>query len=53
MSTRTVAKLVMVGAGLVVFLAGVRLELPGVRWVGIGLVAVAFLLRFAPAGDRG
>lgn len=46
MTERTTAKLVIAVAGVAVFLTGVRLELEVVRWVGIGLVAVAFLLRF-------
>lgn len=46
MNERTTAKLVITVAGVAVFLTGVRLELEIVRWVGIGLVAVAFLLRF-------
>ena len=47
MTERTIAKLVLAGAGLAVFLTGVRSGLPLLRWIGIGLVAVAFVLRFA------
>lgn len=46
MNERMTAKLVIAAVGLAVFLTGVRLELEIVRWIGIGLVAVAFLLRF-------
>lgn len=41
-----VAKVVMALAGLAVFLTGVRLGQDLFRWIGIGLVAVAWLLRF-------
>jgi hypothetical protein len=41
-----IAKLAIAGAGLAVFLTGVRLNNDLLRWIGIGLVAVAFLLRF-------
>jgi hypothetical protein len=55
---RTTAKLVIAVVGVAVFLTGVRLEMEIVRWIGIGLVAAAFLLRFiGPArkdsADRG
>jgi membrane protein implicated in regulation of membrane protease activity len=54
---RLTAKLVIAAVGVAVFMTGVRLELPIVRWIGIGLVAVAFLLRFvgprsAPRTDQ-
>ena len=42
-----VAKIVFAFAGLVTFGAGVRLDNIWVRWAGIGLVAVAWSLRFA------
>lgn len=51
MNERMTAKLVIAVAGVAVFMTGVRLELEMVRWIGIGLVAVAFLLRFI--GRRG
>lgn len=51
MNERMTAQLVITAVGVAVFLTGVRLELGVVRWVGIGLVAVAFLLRFI--GRRG
>ncbi|MCC7001555.1 MAG: hypothetical protein IT357_05330 [Gemmatimonadaceae bacterium] len=46
MTERTIAKLVLALAGLAVFFTGVRMELEPLRYVGMGLVAVAFLLRF-------
>lgn len=46
MTERTIAKLVLALAGLAVFFTAERLELDALRYVGIGLVAVAFLLRF-------
>lgn len=45
------AKLVIAAVGVAVFLTGVRLEIDPVRWIGIGLVAVAFLLRFMGRRD--
>ena len=48
MTERTIAKLLITGAGLAVFFTGVRTESELLRWIGIGLVAVAFLLRFLP-----
>ena len=50
MTERMTAKLVIAAAGMAVFLTGVRMELGIVRWIGIGLVAVAFLLRFIGRG---
>lgn len=47
------AKLVIAAVGLAVFLTGARLESPPVRWIGIALVAVAFLLRFIGPRARG
>lgn len=46
MTERLTAKLVIAAVGVAVFLTGVRLEIELMRWIGIGLVAVAFLLRF-------
>jgi hypothetical protein len=46
MNEQLIAKLVIAGAGLAVFFTGVRTENDLLRWIGIGLVAVAFLLRF-------
>jgi hypothetical protein len=42
----TVAKLALALAGVGSFAFGVRYDDTLVRWVGIGLVVVAFLLRF-------
>jgi len=41
-----IAKIVLALAGLGVFAYGVHPDDPPLRWVGIGLVAVSFLLRF-------
>jgi Zn-dependent membrane protease YugP len=48
MTPVTVAKLTLALAGLLVFGYGVRADLPVIRWIGVGLVAVAVLLRFVP-----
>jgi hypothetical protein len=45
-SEQLIAKLVITAAGLAVFLSGVRIDSALLRWIGIALVAVAFLLRF-------
>jgi hypothetical protein len=41
-----VAKVVVAVAGLVCFLLGIRFGQDVLRWTGIALVAVAWLLRF-------
>lgn len=47
------AKVVLALAGVVVFLSGTRLGLPWLRWAGIVLVIIAWLLRFyRPPGSR-
>ncbi len=46
MNEQLVAKLAIAGAGLAVFLSGIRTDNDLLRWIGIGLVAVAFFLRF-------
>jgi len=43
----TKIKLGLTIVGLIVFAAGVRMDHTVLRWVGIGLVAAAFLTRFA------
>ena len=40
------AKIVLALAGVFVFLAGIRAGQDSLRWTGIGLVAVAWMLRF-------
>lgn len=40
-------KLVLTLAGIVCFAAGIRLDVVPLRWAGIGLVAAAWVLRFA------
>jgi hypothetical protein len=49
MSTLTRVKIALALTGLVLFGAGVRLEHQELRWVGLGLVVVAWLLRFVRA----
>ncbi len=40
------AKIVLAMVGLVVFFAGTRTQFGWLRWSGIALVAIAWLLRF-------
>jgi hypothetical protein len=51
-SRPTALKLVFLLTGLVVFGYGVREDLPAVRWWGIGLMAVALLLRLVSRRRR-
>jgi hypothetical protein len=44
------AKLAFGVVGIALFAYGIRADEPIFRWVGIGFVAVAFLLRFLPGG---
>ncbi|HEY3286767.1 MAG TPA: hypothetical protein VGJ96_06560 [Gemmatimonadaceae bacterium] len=46
MTSRTRLKLTISLVGLVLFFVGVRLEMTGFRWAGLGLVAVAWFMRF-------
>jgi hypothetical protein len=46
MDRLTVAKIAFALAGIGIFSFGVRAEDPIIRWVGIGFVVLAFLLRF-------
>lgn len=47
------AKIVLAVAGVLVYLSGTRFGLPWLKWAGIVLVAIAWLLRFyRPAGPR-
>lgn len=48
MSPSLIAKIALALAGLLCFLLGVRTGLDVLRWSGIALVAVAWLLRFIP-----
>lgn len=41
-------RLAIVGAGVALFVIGDRAQLQWLTWVGIGLVAIALLLRFWP-----
>lgn len=47
MSALTRVKIALALIGLVLFGAGVRLERQELRWVGLGFVVVAWLMRFA------
>jgi hypothetical protein len=47
MNPMVVAKLALAGAGIVVWGLGARTDNALLRWTGIGLLALAFLLRFA------
>jgi hypothetical protein len=42
----TIAKLVLAAMAVGVFVAGVRLDNPAVRWTAVGLLVLAFALRF-------
>jgi predicted permease len=46
MTGNTRIKLALAVAGLALFAAGVRLDNLTLRWIAIGIVAIAFLLRF-------
>ena len=47
-----VAKLALVAGGIATFGVGIRVENVWVRWTGVGLVAAAWLLRFAKRRSR-
>jgi len=51
-SSLTTVKLALAAAGVVLFGYGVRIESMPLRWVGVGLVAVAALLRFVRGRPR-
>jgi hypothetical protein len=42
----TIAKLALAFSGLATFAIGIRIDHAIIRWTGIGLVAVAWMLRF-------
>ncbi|HVE79752.1 MAG TPA: hypothetical protein VNA89_12850 [Gemmatimonadaceae bacterium] len=46
MTALTWLKIVLAGLGLATFLYGYSVDDANIRWVGIALVAAAFLLRF-------
>ena len=46
MSTLTQGKVALALIGILLFGAGVRLEREELRWIGLGFVVVAWLLRF-------
>jgi hypothetical protein len=52
MTTLTRIKVVLALIGIAAFGLGARFEQPSMRWAGIGVVAVAWLLRFAGPRNR-
>ena len=52
MSRWTQFKLAVAAVAVTVFFVGVKLDSEVVRWVGIGLAASAWLLRFKEKGAR-
>ena len=46
MKSATIAKLALAGGGVLVFGIGIRFENMAMRWTGVALVVVAWLLRF-------
>ncbi len=46
----TIAKAVALVAGALTFGAGIRADSAALRWIGIGLVALAWLLRLLKVG---
>ncbi len=52
MTTQTTVKIALALSGLAVFGVGLRLNQAALRWTGIAIVAVAWVLRFwkAPRG---
>jgi hypothetical protein len=47
-TARTVAKIAVAGMGIIVFMAGARIDSSLARWIGIGLLGLAFAMRFVP-----
>ena len=52
MTPMTTAKVALALAGILVWGMGVRLANPSLRWIGIGLIAAAVLLRFAKGREN-
>ncbi|HEX6049735.1 MAG TPA: hypothetical protein VFZ21_10730 [Gemmatimonadaceae bacterium] len=52
MDRLTTIKVAFAFAGIGIFAYGARTDNTVIRWVGIGFVVVAFLLRFARKRDR-
>lgn len=50
-SKLSMAKTALAVVGIAAFGAGIRIDSAGVRWAGIGFVAVAWFLRFAKRSD--
>lgn len=51
MTSLTTVKLAAAGVGIVVWGTGVRLGMESLKWGGIALLALAFLLRFGTRRD--
>lgn len=52
-SPLSMLKLALAAAGVALFGAGIRFDEPRLRWAGLALVAVAWLLRFSgPRSSR-
>ncbi len=49
----TIAEITLAGSGLAVFFVSVKFDNLMLRWTSIGLVAVAWLLRFAKDSTTG
>jgi hypothetical protein len=52
MTPVTTTRVVLAFAGLAVFGYGIRADLTNVRWVGVALLGVSFLLRFIERRGR-
>ncbi len=52
MTRVTQVKLGLVILGVLIFLSGAKSEHGALRWIGIGVVAVAWSLRFVERGRR-
>jgi hypothetical protein len=52
MTTLTWVRFVLAAIGMIVWAYGFRVDDATIRWVGIALLAVAVLLRFAPHRAR-
>ena len=53
MTTAVALRATVFLVGLLVFVYGARVDAPIVRWTGIGLLAVAFLLRYVDRTRQG
>ena len=48
MTRLLLVRIVLALAGVIVWQYGARTDRPDVRWIGVAILAVALLLRFAP-----